>query len=234
MRILIVEDDIQLADMLTEALTNRQYAVDVAQDGEAAWHWLKTLDFDLILLDVTLPKMDGIRFCQQLRGSSGDARHTHHNPAIPVLMLTARDTIADKIIGLDAGADAYMVKPFDLEELMAQIRALLRRGGTTIRPKLTWGGLSLDPTTYEVTYGEHFLNLTRKEYALLELLLANGRKVLSRPGIIDRLWAMDEAPTEEAVKTHIRTLRQKLRNVGAPDDLIETVHGLGYRMKQIE
>jgi DNA-binding response OmpR family regulator len=225
MRILIVEDDIQLAEMLTEALTNRQYTVDVAQDGEAAWHWIEALDYDLVLLDVTLPKMNGIRFCQQLRD---------RNASTPVLMLTARDTIADKIIGLDAGADAYMVKPFDLEELMAQIRALLRRGGTTVRPKLYWGGLSLDPTTYEVMYGEQLLSLTRKEYSLLELLLANGRKVLSRPGIIDRLWSIDDSPTEEAVKTHIRTLQQKLRNVGAPDDLIETVHGLGYRMKQLD
>lgn len=225
MRILIVEDDLQIADMLTEALTNRQYMVDVAQDGEAAWHWIEMFDYDLVLLDITLPKLDGIRFCQQLRD---------RNATIPVLMLTARDTIADKIIGLDAGADAYMVKPFDLEELMAQIRALLRRGGTTIRSKLCWGSLCLDPTTYEVMYEEQLLNLTRKEYALLELLLANGRKVLSRPGIIDRLWSIDESPTEEAVKTHIRTLRQKLRNVGAPDDLIETVHGLGYRMKQLD
>lgn len=225
MRILIVEDDIQLAEMLTEALTNRQYTVDVAQDGESAWHWIELSDYDLVLLDVTLPKIDGIRLCQQLRD---------RNTAIPVLMLTARDTIADKIIGLDAGADAYMVKPFDLEELMAQIRALLRRGGTRIRPKLCWGSLCLDPTTYEVMYGEQLLTLTRKEYSLLELLLANGRRVLSRPGIIDRLWSIDESPTEEAVKTHIRTLRQKLRNVGAPDDLIETVHGLGYRMKQLE
>lgn len=231
MRVLIVEDDNQIADMLTEALTNRQYAVDVAQDGEIAWQWIKTLDYDLVLLDVTLPKIDGIRFCQQLRTASGSA---NSNTTIPVLMLTARDTIADKIIGLDAGADAYMVKPFDLEELMAQVRALLRRGGTSVRPKLTWGGLSLDPTTYEVTYEGQILNLTRKEYSLLELLLANGRKVLSRPGIIDRLWAMEESPTEEAVKTHIRTLRQKFRNAGAPDDLIETVHGLGYRMKQLD
>lgn len=225
MRILIVEDDIQLADMLTEALTNRQYTVDVAQDGEVAWHWVEVVDFDLVLLDITLPKIDGIRFCQQLR----DRR-----ASIPVLMLTARDTIADKIIGLDEGADAYMVKPFDLEELMAQIRALLRRGRTTIRPKLCWGQLSIDPTTYEVMYGDQRLNLTRKEYSLLELLLANGRKVLSRPGIIDRLWSINDSPTEEAVKTHIRTLRQKLRTVGAPDDLIETVHGLGYRMKQLD
>ncbi|NJL66331.1 MAG: response regulator transcription factor [Microcoleus sp. SM1_3_4] len=210
--------------MLAEALTNRQYAIDVAQDGEMAWNWIETMEYDLVLLDITLPKMNGLLFCQKLRD---------RNFSIPVLMLTARDTIADKIIGLDAGADAYMVKPFDLEELMAQIRALLRRKGSTIRSKLCWGNLSLDPDTYEVMFEQQLLHLTPKEYALLELLVNNGRRVLSRPGIIDRLWSIDESPTEEAVKTHIRTLRQKLRAAGAPDDFIETVHGLGYRMKQL-
>jgi DNA-binding response OmpR family regulator len=224
MRILVVEDDAQIADMLAEALTNRQYKVDVAQDGKEAWDWVETLDYDLVLLDITLPKMNGIRFCQQLRD-----RHF----SIPVLMLTARDTIADKIVGLDAGADDYMVKPFDLEELMARIRALLRRGSSTVRPNLCWGELCLNPNTYEVTYGDRALNLTPKEYALLELLIANGRRVLSRPGIIERLWTLDDPPTEEAVKFHIKTLRQKLRTVGAPDDLIETVHGLGYRLRQV-
>ncbi|MFB2977219.1 response regulator transcription factor [Microseira sp. BLCC-F43] len=224
MRILVVEDDVQIADMLTEALTNRQYTVDVAQDGEMAWNWMETLEYDLVLLDITLPKLNGLLFCQKLRD---------RNFSIPVLMLTARDTIADKIIGLDAGADAYMVKPFDLEELMAQIRALLRRKGSTTRSKLSWGSLSLDPDTYEVAFEQRLLHLTPKEYALLELLVNNGRRVLSRPGIIERLWSMDESPTEEAVKTHIRTLRQKLRAAGAPDDFIETVHGLGYRLKQV-
>jgi DNA-binding response OmpR family regulator len=194
MRILVVEDDVQIADMLTEALTNRQYTVDVAQDGEMAWNWIETLEYDLVLLDITLPKLNGLLFCQKLRD---------RNFSIPVLMLTARDTIADKIIGLDAGADAYMVKPFDLEELMAQIRALLRRKGSTTRSKLSWGSLSLDPNTYEVTFEQQLLHLTPKEYAVLELLVSNGRRVLSRPGIIERLWSMDESPTEEAVKTHI-------------------------------
>lgn len=224
MRILIVEDDLQLADMLTETLVNRQYSVDAAQDGEEAWEWVETQDYDLILLDVTLPKMNGIRFCQRLRD-----RHS----SLPILMLTARDTIADKIIGLDAGADDYMVKPFDIEELMARIRALLRRGGTAIKPNLSWGNLCLNPNTYEVTYANQLLSLTPKEFALLELLIANGRRVLSRPGIIERLWILDDPPTEDAVKSHIKTLRQKLRCAGAPEDLIETVHGLGYRLKSL-
>lgn len=225
MRILIVEDDVLLADLLAEALTKSQYVVDVALEGETACQWLETLHYDLVLLDLTLPKTDGIRFCQQLR---------ERNTEIAILILSARNSISDKIAALDAGADTYLTKPFDFGELLAQIRALLRRSGTKSHPKLHWDNLCLDSTACEVTYCEQVLNLTRKEYALLELLLTNGRKVLSKPNIIDRLWSLDNSPTEEAVKTHIRTLRQKLRNVGAPVDLIETVHGLGYRMKQVK
>ncbi|MBW4516006.1 MAG: response regulator transcription factor [Timaviella obliquedivisa GSE-PSE-MK23-08B] len=223
MRVLIVEDDVQIADMLAEALGNHQYVVDIAKDGEMAWNWIEVCEYDLILLDVTLPKINGIRLCQKLRD-----RHSN----VPILMLTARDALEDKVLGLDAGADVYMVKPFDLEELMAQIRALLRRGSAGMNPVLNWEGLSLNPSTYEVLYEGQPLSLTRKEFTLLELLVTNGRRVLSRPGIIDRMWSLDDAPTEDAVKAHIRTLRQKLRVVGAPEDLIETVHGLGYRMKQ--
>jgi DNA-binding response OmpR family regulator len=224
MRILVVEDDLQLAEMLAEALTNRQYSVDVAHDGEIARDWVDLMTYDLILLDITLPKLDGIRFCKLLR----DRQST-----VPILMLTARDTIADKIIGLDAGADDYMVKPFDLEELMARVRALLRRGSNTTRSMLMWGELQLDASTLDVRYGKAPITLTPKEYAILELLVANGRRIMSRPGIIERLWNLDDAPTEEAVKFHIKTLRQKLKAAGAPDDWIETVHGLGYRLKKL-
>lgn len=223
MRILVVEDDRQIAETLSAALTHRHYAVEVVHDGEAAWVEVTAAKYDLILLDVTLPKLNGIEFCQRLR---------RHNLTLPVLMLTARDTKADKIWGLDAGADDYVVKPFDLEELMARVRALLRRGSTT-SPNLVWGHLQLNPSTYEVTYAEQPVVLTPKEFAVLELLVSNGRRVLSRPGIIEHIWSLEDAPTEEAVKTHIRTLRQKLRAAGAPDDLIETLHGLGYRMKQM-
>jgi DNA-binding response OmpR family regulator len=223
MRILIVEDDVQIADMLAEALGNHQYVVDIANDGEMAWNWIEACDYDLILLDVTLPKINGIRLCQKLRDRPS---------TVSILMLTARDTLEDKVLGLDAGADVYMVKPFDLEELMAQIRALLRRGSAGMHSILHWESLSLNPSTYEVSYQGLPLSLTRKEFTLLELLVTSGRRVLSRPGIIDRMWSLDDAPTEDAVKAHIRTLRHKLRAAGAPEDLIETVHGLGYRMKQ--
>ncbi|KAM3098480.1 response regulator transcription factor [Phormidesmis sp. 146-35] len=225
MRILVVEDDIQLADVLNEALTDRQYTVDVVQDGEMAWTWVSALQYDLIVLDLTLPKLDGVNFCKRLRD---------RNFTFPVLMLTARDTIADKIIGLDAGADDYMVKPFDLQELMARIRALLRRGSSLSSTGLVWGSLRMDSSTYEVSYEGKPLQLTPKEYSLLELLVSNGRRVLSRAGIIDRLWSLQEPPTEETVKSHIKSLRHKLKAVNAPEDFIETVHGLGYRLMKSE
>ncbi|AFY77088.1 MAG: response regulator transcription factor [Hydrococcus sp. C42_A2020_068] len=223
MRILVVEDDVRLAEMLTEALTDFQYVVDLAQDGETAWDWVRGQEYDLILLDLTLPKLDGVSFCQRLR---------QQRVALPILMLTARDTIADKITGLDAGADDYMVKPFDLQELMARIRALLRRGKLTTTSGLSWGSLYLNSGTFEVTYENIPLSLTPKEFAILELLIANGRRVMSRAGIIEQVWSLGELPTEEAVKSHIKSLRNKLKTAGAPEDLIETVHGLGYRLKQ--
>ncbi len=225
MRILVVEDDVQLAEMLVEALTDLQYVVDVAENGEEAWDFVNGLEYDLVVLDITLPKLDGVSFCQRLRS---------RNRTIPVLMLTARDTLADKVTGLDAGADDYMVKPFEMPELMARIRALLRRNqGATSFPDLSWGSLSLNSSTYEVIYAEYSLHLTPKEFALLELMVSSGRRVLSRTGIIERIWSLNEPPSEETVKSHIKSLRNKLREAGAPDDFIETVHGLGYRLKQL-
>ncbi|BAY30288.1 two component transcriptional regulator [Nostoc carneum NIES-2107] len=225
MRILVVEDDVQLAEMLVEALTDRQYVVDIAQDGEEAWDFIKGLEYDLVVLDITLPKLDGVSFCQRLRS---------HHRSLPVLMLTARDTLADKVTGLDAGADDYMVKPFEMPELMARIRALLRRNqSATSFGGLSWGDLHLNSSTYEVTYAEYPLHLTPKEFALLELLVSSGRRVLSRTGIIERIWSLNDPPSEETVKSHIKSLRNKLREIGAPDDFIETVHGLGYRLKQL-
>jgi DNA-binding response OmpR family regulator len=226
MRILVVEDDLRIATMLQEALVTCQYVVDIAEDGEAAWDWVQTADYDLILLDVTLPRLNGLSFCQRLRAQDLN---------LPVLMLTARDTLDDKIAGLDAGADDYMVKPFEMPELMARVRALLRRGKVPEAPGsiISWGSLHLKTSTHEAMYGDQPVILTPKEYALLELLVANGRRVLSRSAIIDRLWSLEDAPTEETVRSHLRGLRQKLKEAGAPEELIETVHGVGYRLKQI-
>lgn len=224
MRMLLVEDDVPLAEALAEALIDQRYVVDVVNDGEAAWQQVKALAYDLILLDMMLPKLDGVGLCQRLRS---------HGYGIPILMLTARDTTTDKVAGLDAGADDYVVKPIDLQELFARIRALLRRGNSPSSPILEWGSLHLDPSTYEVTYEEQPLHLTPKEYNLLELLLRNGRRVLSRSVIIEHLWSLEDPPEEDTVKAHIKSLRQKLKAVGAPNDLIETVHSVGYRLKHL-
>ena len=221
MRILLVEDDLRLAETLAEALSDQLYTVDIAANGLLAWDYVKNLDYDLVLLDVMLPELDGITLCQQLRSQGY---------RMPILMITARDTVSDKITGLDAGADDYIVKPVDLGELLARIRALLRRGGTTSQPILEWGAIKLDPSTYEVSYANKNLSLTRKEYSILELLLRNGRRVLSRSVIIDHIWKLESPPEEDTVKVHVRSLRQKLRAVGAPDDFIETLHGVGYRL----
>lgn len=221
MRILLVEDDLQLAETLAEALSDQLYAVDIATDGVLALDYAKAVDYDLLLLDVMLPELDGITLCEKLRSQSY---------LMPILMLTARDTINDKITGLDAGADDYIIKPVDLGELFARIRALLRRGVVTSAPILEWGDLKLNPSTYEVSYQTQSLNLTPKEYSILELLLRNGRRVLSRSLIIDNIWNLQDPPEEGTIKVHIRSLRQKLRSVGAPKNFIETVHGLGYRL----
>jgi DNA-binding response OmpR family regulator len=225
MRILLVEDDSQLVASLSEALVVQRYIVDSAKDGESAWDKAQAIVYDLILMDVTLPKLDGVRLCQRLRDRGYFS---------PVLMLTARDTSLDKVIGLDAGADAYMVKPFNLQELLAQIRALLRRGQSGTPPILKWGDLSLDPSSYEVIYERSLIRLTPKEFALLEALMRYGKKVLSRAALIEQVWAWQESPEEDTIKTYVKNLRAKLKDAGAPNDLIETVRGVGYRLKTVD
>lgn len=221
MRILLVEDDLHLAASLSESLEAQRYTVDVAADGESAWMQVTTLPYDLTLMDVTLPRLDGLSLCQRMRS---------HGVQSPVLMLTARDTSRDKVLGLDSGADAYMVKPFDLSELLAQVRALLRRGQTAAPPVLRWGPLKLNPVTYETSYQDSHLRLTPKEFAILELLMRHGRRVLSRTFMLESIWTLEEPPGEDTVKAHVKALRQKLRQVGAPRNFLETVHGIGYRL----
>lgn len=225
MRLLVVDDDALVANVLTKILADQNYAVESATDGEEGWSLIETYDYDLILLDVMLPRLDGISLCRRLRS---------RNIQTPVLLLTGRDSGHDKAVGLDAGADDYVVKPFDAEELVARVRALLRRGGATTLPVLEWGELRLDPTTCIVTWQGTTLPLTSKEYALLELFLRNNRRVFSCSSILEHLWSYETTPSEEAVRTHIKCLRQKFKTNGAPSDLIETVYGIGYRLKPLE
>ncbi|BAY64687.1 two component transcriptional regulator, winged helix family protein [Calothrix brevissima NIES-22] len=223
MKILLIEDEYRIAEALAEALRDQHYIVDIAHDGQVGWDFAKAFPYDLILLDLMLPKLDGITLCQQLR---------RQGYAMPILMLTAKDTSTDKVMGLDAGADDYVVKPFDLQELMARIRALLRRGIAILPPILEWENLRLDPSTCEVTYKGQQMHITPKEYKILELFLRNSHQVFNRHEILKHLWSFDEPPGEETVKVHIRSLRQKLKVAGANVDFIETVYGLGYRLKQ--
>ncbi len=221
MRILLVEDNESLAKAVATALLDQRYIVDIVRDGETAWQQVNILAYDLILMDIMLPQLDGVSLCRRLRS------HAH---STPILMLTGRDTTTDKVASLDAGADDYLVKPVDLQELLARIRALLRRGNSLSSPVLEWGNLHLDPSTYEVTYQNQYLHLTPKEYTLLELFLRNGRRVLSRSVIIEHLWSLDNPPEEDTVKAHVKSLRHKLKAVGAPSDIIETVRSVGYRL----
>lgn len=222
MKLLLVEDDKEISELLVEVLAGEQYLVDLAIDGESGWDFVETCDYDLILLDVMLPKLNGVDLCRRLRAKEYQ---------MPILMLTAQDSTQAQIDGLDAGADDYVVKPYKLGELLARIRALLRRKTVSVSPVLQWGDLSLDSNTCQVTYKNQALKLTPKEYRLLELFLRNGSNLLSRSKILDNLWSFDEPPDENTVKAHMRRLRQKLSKAGAADDFIETVYGLGYRLK---
>lgn len=221
MKILIVEDDQRIAKAIAEALTDQRYVVDIAADGELGLAFAETQSFDLIILDLMLPRIDGLSLCRKLR---------YMGLTIPILMLTARDTSEDKVLGLDVGADDYVVKPFDLPELLARIRALLRRGTVAHSPILEWEKLTLNPDDCAVTYNGSSLTLTPKEYGLIELFLRHGSQVLSRSIILERVWAYEDMPAEETVKVHLRSLRQKLKAAGAPDRFIENVYGLGYRL----
>ncbi|MEO0541708.1 MAG: response regulator, partial [Cyanobacteria bacterium P01_A01_bin.105] len=224
MRILIAEADDLTLPSLESILTAQHYAVESAQDGTTAWELLELFDYDLVIADVNLPKLDGVSLCKQLRSQQY---------AMPILLLTDSDSSHNKAVGLDAGADDYVVKPCDPEELVARVRALLRRGSKNVSPILVWRDLQLDPSTYEITYQQTPLTLTPKESALLELLMRNPRRVFSCGMILEHIWAYEDAPGEEAVRTHIKCIRQKLKAAGVPPDFIETVYGIGYHLKNV-
>ena len=222
MKILVVEDDELIAQVLSVILSKYRYAVEVVGDGLSALEMLEAFDFDVVLLDILLPKLSGLEVCKQARAKGIQ---------VPILMLTARDSSQDKAAGLDAGADDYLVKPFDPEELIARVRALLRRGRTTQNSTLTFGKLTLNPISFEVAYDQEILPLTPKEYSLLELFLRNPKRVYSCGMILDHVWAHEDTPGEEAIRTHIKGLRHKLKASGAGADVITTVYGIGYRLK---
>lgn len=224
MKILIIDDDPLTRTLLTQLLGEHHYAVDAAADGQTGLALTRTWEYDLVLLDLIMPVTDGITTCRHLRSSGYDR---------PILLLTAK-TDNDAIVhGLDAGADDYVTKPFDPNPLLARIRALLRRGQLrNPSPVLRWHQLCLDPATQNVSFKGQPVLLTPKEFVLLELFLRNPQRVFSRSAILDHVWALDVAPSESAVTNLIKDLRQKLRRAGVVENLIETVYGLGYRLKR--
>jgi DNA-binding response OmpR family regulator len=222
MKILLIEDDDALIALLTRSLKSQHHIVDAVTDGEVGWVYASTFDYHLIILDIMLPKLDGISLCQKLRAAGYTT---------PILLLTAQDQITAKVQGLDAGADDYVVKPFDIAELIARVRALLRRSSLNPLPLLSWGDLVLNPSSCEVTYNAQPLTLTTKEYDLLELFLRDSSHVFSSTEIMDRLWSSDDFPAEATVRSHLRRLRHKLQAAGAPPNLIGTIHGRGYYLQ---
>lgn len=223
MQILLVEDDQPTSAVLAASLRAQHYQVSTAFDGAAGLELAQQFEYDLILLDLELPKLGGIGLCQALRDQSC---------LTPILLLTAREGSTNLVLGLDSGADDYMIKPFDLAELLARVRALLRRAKATpaTAALMTWNNLCLDLASHEARVDQQVLHLTPKEYALLELFLSKPHRVFSRSAILDRLWNPAEAPGEETVSTHIKCLRQKLKAAGVANP-IKTLHGIGYRLR---
>ncbi|MCY1278717.1 Transcriptional regulatory protein QseB [compost metagenome] len=214
MRLLLVEDDIALGEGVRAGLRQEGYTIDWLQDGASALHALREETFDLLLLDLGLPRLDGLGVLQRLRAGGS---------TVPVLVLTARDATSDRIAGLDAGADDYLVKPFDLDELKARLRALLRRSAGRARMLIEHGGVSLDPATQQVLYQGQNVTLTPKEYLLLHELLAQPGKVFTRERLTQLLYGWDEEAESNTLEVHIHHLRKKLYG-----ELIRTVRGIGY------
>lgn len=225
MKVLVVEDDPIVAASLHQLLGQYCYSVDIASNAEAGLEMVSAYDYDLLVLDWGLPGMDGVSLCQRLRAERQD---------IPILLLTGQGREGHyQAEALNAGADDYVVKPFDAEELMARLQALLRRSHGIAQPILTWGHLALNPSCRQVSYGDTPLSLTPKEYSILELLLRQPTMVFSAQAILDHAWDSTDAPGEEVVRYHIKELRHKLALANAPKTFIETVHRVGYRLNPL-
>lgn len=222
MKVLIVEDDIRIALPLKEQLEHRNFLVQLSHDGEDAFERAVDGDFDLIILDVMLPTLDGMAVCRKLRQNGCPAA---------IIMVSARGKSSNKINGLDCGADDYLTKPFEIEELSARIRAVMRRGAGVRLPEISVGDLLLDLKSCVTTFKNQAIDLTPTEYRLLAHFMNNPGRTYSKNELITKLWTADDVLNYDIIKTHIKGLRNKLASAGAPRDIIETVYGLGYRLK---
>ena len=223
MRILVVDDDSGLREQLKTSLTCERYDVDTAADGEEALDTLFGNSYDLVVLDIMLPKRDGLEVLREMRTADIDT---------PVIMLTARGSIDDRIKGLDSGADDYLPKPFALEELVARIRSLLRRVGDQANAYLSVRGLTLNTISREIRFGSELLMLTPKEFSIIEFLLYNKNRMITRFNLAEHVWgdAYDPFTMSNFIDVHIKNLRHKLKDVGCPE-IVETVRGVGFIVK---
>ncbi len=220
MRLLIVEDEKELAKPLKEGLAYQKYAVDVAHDGETGERLARENQYDVIVMDIMLPVKDGISITKSLRDSG---------MTTPIIILTAKGTVDDKTTGLDAGADDYLPKPFAFDELSARIRALMRRTAQEKKPILRVADLTLDPATHEVIRGDKDIDLVKKDFQLLEYMMRNSEKVLTRAEIEEHVWDRNAELWSDVIRSHIKTLRAKIDR-GYKQKLIRTVHGVGYKI----
>ena len=218
MRILVTEDEKDLADALAKGLERQGYAVDIAYDGEESLRLAEVNDYDLLILDLNLPKLDGMEVCRRLRDSGS---------SIGILMLTARDGLDSRVDGLDIGADDYLVKPFHFPELLARVRSILRREGEHRKPILRTGELVLDPNTVRASVGDNQVVLTAKEFGILEYLMRNVGRVVSQEELLEHVWSEDANLFTQSIKVHINNLRKKLDAAGG-EGLISTIKGKGY------
>lgn len=219
MRLLLAEDDSMIGESITEALISENYAVDWVRDGRAAELALDNGVYDLLLLDLGLPKKQGLTILSDYRKRGG---------MLPILVITARDSTANRVEGLDAGADDYLIKPFELEELFARVRALLRRQSGRADPLITYGDLTLNPASHEVIFRNQLLNMSAKEFCLLHALLAQPERVLSLAQLEEKLYGWDQEVDSNAIEVYIHRLRKKLGN-----DFIRNVRGVGYKVGKI-
>ncbi|CAN5575653.1 response regulator transcription factor [soil metagenome] len=221
-KILIVEDDLQVAGSVRDWLLFEKYLVELVSTGSEALEMIKAYDYDVVILDINLPKLSGLEVCRRYRDGGGSC---------PILMLTGQDAVDDRANGLDAGADDYLTKPFHLKELSARVRALLRRPGAITTHELTAGNLFLDSVKHAVTLDGVQLHLPRMEFALLEFLMRHQNQVFNPTTLLERVWTADSDKSPETIRTTIKKLRNKIDTEGKPS-LIQNVHGVGYKLSE--